>query len=316
MSIPSFEIGVLESISGILGHTTEGLSGSIIARCLHECSIKDPLPSTTKRFRLFEALKAKQLEDKCGNNVANFLQHVMSPVRHHNSLDWYENTRSKLNLVLAFAGYEMGIDGKLLFAKKVDTHYQAMARASRLREALILRKVHHDVIRYCREELLVDNYFHAVFEAAKSVADKIRDKTGLSLDGSELVDAAFSFKAAVPYLALNSLQTESEQSEQRGFMNLLKGLFGTFRNTAAHAPKITWRIEEQDALDIFSLVSLVHRRLDTAVLAKAIYGVDGLCVPIGALVVTSSCERQNKGNFLFRIQDATGWLIAALTSTQ
>jgi uncharacterized protein (TIGR02391 family) len=70
---------------------------------------------------------------------------------------------------------------------------------------------------------------------------------------------------------LNSLQTESEQSEQRGFMNLLKGLFGTFRNTTAHAPKITWKIEEQDALDILSLVSLVHRRLDTAVEARKIY---------------------------------------------
>jgi len=54
-------------------------------------------------------------------------------------------------------------------------------------------------------------------------------------------------------------------------MNLLRGLFGTFRNTTAHAPKITWKIEEQDALDILSLVSLVHRRLDSAIQAKAIY---------------------------------------------
>jgi uncharacterized protein (TIGR02391 family) len=59
--------------------------------------------------------------------------------------------------------------------------------------------------------------------------------------------------------------------EQRGFMNLLKGLFGTFRNTAAHAPKITWKIDEQDALDILSLISLVHRRLDSATRARAIY---------------------------------------------
>jgi uncharacterized protein (TIGR02391 family) len=54
-------------------------------------------------------------------------------------------------------------------------------------------------------------------------------------------------------------------------MNLLKGLFGTFRNTTAHAPKITWDIEEQDALDILSMVSLVHRRLDKAIEAKKMY---------------------------------------------
>jgi uncharacterized protein (TIGR02391 family) len=53
--------------------------------------------------------------------------------------------------------------------------------------------------------------------------------------------------------------------------NLLKGLFGTFRNTTGHAPKITWDIEEIDALDILSKVSLIHRRLDKATEARKIY---------------------------------------------
>jgi uncharacterized protein (TIGR02391 family) len=47
----------------------------------------------------------------------------------------------------------------------------------------------HDVLRYCKEELVVDNYFHAVFEATKSVAEKVRSKTGLTTDG-----AAFCFE--------------------------------------------------------------------------------------------------------------------------
>ena len=45
-------------------------------------------------------------------------------------------------------------------------------------------------------------------------------------------------------------------------MNLIKGLFGAFRNTTAHSPKIHWNITEQDALDILTTISLVHRRLD------------------------------------------------------
>ena len=57
---------------------------------------------------------------------------------------------------------------------------------------------------------------------------------------------------------------------QTGFMNLLKGLFGMFRNTTAHVPKIKWVIEEKDALDILSLVSLIHRRLDSAIQARKI----------------------------------------------
>ncbi|WP_244967818.1 TIGR02391 family protein [Xenorhabdus budapestensis] len=44
-----------------------------------------------------------------------------------------------------------------------------------------------------------------------------------------------------------------------------------FRNTTAHAPKITWSIQEQDALDILSMVSLVHRRLDDAIEAQKMY---------------------------------------------
>ncbi|MGH8605473.1 MAG: TIGR02391 family protein [Gammaproteobacteria bacterium] len=195
----------------------------------------------------------------------------MNPVRHHDAQEWYEDTRSKLNRVLAFSGYQLGQNGKLSEVSKAQTITQAAARASRLRESLLVRRVHADILLYCKEELLVDNYFHVVFEATKSVAEKIRQLTGLTTDGSDLVDQAFAFKNGVPYLALNSLQTESEQSEQKGFMNMLKGLFGTFRNTTAHAPKITWRIDEQDALDVLSLVSLLHRRLDAAVRARAIY---------------------------------------------
>ncbi|MCW8106921.1 TIGR02391 family protein, partial [Alteromonas ponticola] len=58
---------------------------------------------------------------------------------------------------------------------------------------------------------------------------------------------------------------------KKGFANFLKGVFGTFRNTTAHAPRVTWVIEEQDALDILSTVSLIHRRLDGAIEAQKLY---------------------------------------------
>lgn len=271
MTVPSFDLAVIQSIANILGDTERGFTGAQIGNLLRECRIPDLSLSTTKRTRLSEALQHKQNQDNCGNGVAAFIQHTMSPARHFDSPEWFEETRTKLNQVLAFAGLQLGKNGKLRQTDAAETHAEAAARASTLRTNLVARKVHPDVLRYCQEELLVDNYFHAVFEATKSVAEKIRLRTGLPSDGAELIDQAFSFKSAVPHLALNSLQTESEQSEQKGFINLLKGLFGTFRNTTAHAPKITWTIEEQDALDILSLVSLVHRRLDSAIQARAIY---------------------------------------------
>ncbi len=224
----------------------------------------------TKWKRLSAALSIKQERNQCANNIVVFIQHVMNPARHCNNLVWFTDTRYKLNQVLSFEGLFLGEDGNVTLSKKATTISESAARASRLKEKLVLRNVHPDVLRFCQEELLVDNYFHAVFEATKSVAEKIRNRTGLTSDGSSLVDQAFAFKSGIPHLALNSLRTESEQSEQRGFMNLLKGLFGTFRNTIAHAPKITWPIEELDALDILSMVSLIHRRLDSAVEARKI----------------------------------------------
>jgi uncharacterized protein (TIGR02391 family) len=121
-----------------------------------------------------------------------------------------------------------------------------------LQQYLLSRQIHPDVLYFFRAKLLVDNYFHAGFEATKSIVQKIRDKIALNSDGAALIDDSFSFKVKVPHLALSSLQTESEQSEQKGYVILLKGVFGTFRNTTAHAPKVTLIIDEQDVLDIFA----------------------------------------------------------------
>ena len=268
--IDKLDLSIVESICKVLGDTEKGFTGTEIAKLLHESGIEDIDSANTKWKRLNSALANKQQVDACANNLLAFIQNSLNPARHYNNLEWFNEIRYEINQVLSFAGLHLGEDGKISTVSKSTTISEAKARASKLKENLVSRKVHPDVLRYCKEELVVDNYFHAVFETTKSVAEKIRSKTGLTTDGAALVDEAFSFKS-VPHLALNTLQTESEKSEQKGFMNLLKGLFGTFRNTTAHAPKIMWSIEEEDALDILSLVSLVHRRLDKAIEAKKIY---------------------------------------------
>jgi uncharacterized protein (TIGR02391 family) len=94
---------------------------------------------------------------------------------------------------------------------------------------------------FCRAELLQKNYFHTVFEARKSVADKIRTRTGLTSDGAALVDEAFGMKSGMPPLAFNLLQNPTERSEHTGLAILTKGMSGTFRNTTAHAPRSVGR---------------------------------------------------------------------------
>jgi uncharacterized protein (TIGR02391 family) len=263
--ISTFDEANLRAICGILGDTHSGLSGSQIGELLQQCGIDDPVPTASKARRLRQALEQRQRADGCGNHIGAFMQAAMNPVNYTRNPDLFESRRSSLNEVLSFSGITLGEDGRLRQRKAARTLGEAEERAGVLRKKLIDRGVHPDVLRFCQAELLEENCFHAVFEATKSVADKIREKSGLSADGAKLVDEAFGTGTGSPLLAFNSLRTEAEQSEHTGLMNLLKGLFGTFRNTTAHAPKIKWVIDEQDALDMLSLASLLHRRLDAAV---------------------------------------------------
>lgn len=268
VAVKSFDLATIESLSRVIG---EFLSGSQITKFLGECAIDDPGFNTTKWRRLYDSLSLKQESDRCANNIVNFIHHVMRPSRHFDKKNEFDEAREQLNRVLSFEGLELEETGVVKPVSKTTTIAEADARALKLKQNLLSREVHQDVLSFCKAELLVDNYFHAVFEATKSIAEKIRTKTGLDLDGAALVDEAFAFKSRIPHLAINSLQTESERSEQKGFSNLLKGVFGTFRNTTAHAPKVTWVIEELDALDILSTISLIHRRLDKSVEAQKMY---------------------------------------------
>jgi uncharacterized protein (TIGR02391 family) len=261
-AIPSLSENQLQAIANVLGDTSAGFTGSEIGDLLKRAGIDDVSPGITKRNRLFDALSAKQQRDGCANNLLHFIQTAMSPVRFVGRSAEFERLRSDLNEALAFSGLYLGEDGQLKAVSKAQTLSEAQERAGRLKSALIQRNVHQDVLAFCKAELLQENYFHAVFEATKSVAEKIRTKANLTEDGAELVDKAFV--VSNPLLAINTLQTETEQSEQKGFGNLLKGMFGTFRNVTAHAPKIKWPINEQDALDLLSLVSYLHRRIDAA----------------------------------------------------
>ncbi len=256
----------LESIAKVLGDTSNGLTGSDIGRTLAKCRVPDVDSQNTKWKRLYNALAAEQNRKRYGNHVIGFIHHAMKPVRWADRHSEFEHLRCDLNRVLAFSGLTLKEDGGVHHAEAVSTISEAEERADKLRSKLKARDVHVDVLQFCRSELLQENYFHAVLEATKSVANKIRSKSGLTMDGAELANQAFALgKSGAPLLAINPLLTDTHKGEQRGFTNLLVGLFGTFRNPAAHAEKIYWPVTEQDALDILSLVSLVHRKLDAAV---------------------------------------------------
>jgi uncharacterized protein (TIGR02391 family) len=260
--ISPFPAERLEAISKVLGETNEGLSGSEIDHLLRNCGIPDPTPEMTKWKRLHNAFVEFQNEHRVGNHVIVFIRRAMDPARYVGEPHVFRSRRDRLNPVLAFCGYTLGEDGKLRRADAARTITEALGRANRLHSALIQRSVHADVLKFCKAELLEENYFHAVFEAMKSITAKIRLLSGLGGDGCDLVHEAFGQRFGDPLLAINPFKTETHKGEQYGFMNLLKGLYGTIRNPLAHTPKAEWDMTEQDALDILTVISLVHRKLD------------------------------------------------------
>ena len=160
-------------------------------------------------------------------------------------------------------GYGMKkIDGTFNSIKKASTIEDVKIKAVNLKKEIEQRNGHVELIKYCKEELLTNNYFHAVFEANKGLLERIRELSGCNTDGNELIEYVFSTKN--PILIINNFITDSEKNEHRGFCNILKGLCGMFRNPTAHEPKIYWSIEEQDALEILGVISYCHRRLDKA----------------------------------------------------
>lgn len=258
-----FTPGQLQAICNVLADTNKGLTGSEIGQALAQVRVLDVDPTKTKWKRLFNALAKSQNRTRTGNRILAFISHVLEPARYQGNWTMFEERRAGVNVVLLlYDGLEFQEDGRFYKTEKASSLREAQQRASRLRSALEQRGVHPDVLRYCSAEFLREDPFHAVLEASKSVAEKIRNKTGLTSDGARLVKEALTGDS--PLLRINALASESHRSEQRGFATLLMGMFGTFRNPTAHAPRIAWRMPEEDALDLFTLASYAHRRLDCA----------------------------------------------------
>ena len=95
---------------------------------------------------------------------------------------------------MSFYGLVIDKKGQPRRVTVASTISEATQRANELRAELTRRSVHPDVLRFCKAELLQDNYFHCVLEATKSVGQKIRDKAGIEGDGAALAGQAFSIK--------------------------------------------------------------------------------------------------------------------------
>jgi len=257
---PTIESGTLEGLARILADTNFGLTVTELTRFIPEAGLVDVDPTLTKWKRLFNSFVEFQNRTKTSNNILKFINITMKPSRHIGQYEKFEFMRGELNKRLSFIGLTLNESAVFNNTGSSNTILEAEQRVNRFKSKLENRNIHSKVYEYCRAQLITENYFHSVFEAVKSIAEEIRNLTNLTLDGSELIDRAFSVNN--PILKINALENETAKSEQKGFSNLIKGVFGMFRNTTAHSPKVVWQITEDEALDIMTTISLIHKKIE------------------------------------------------------
>lgn len=260
---PMFEPHVLEGLCRSIGDTSDGLSGTEIGQILVNSNIPDIDSQNTKWKRLYSAFADWQNKNQCSNHILRFVQDALQPVRYIGKEGTFHSRRLEVNKRLYFVGTELTEEGKFRLVEKATTIAEAEQRASSLKHKLENRNVHKIIFEYCTAELLVENYFHSVFEATKSIADRLRTMTGLYADGNTLAETSFS--TSNPLIKINLLKTDTDRSEHIGLCNLIKGIFGLIRNPTAHEPKIKFEITEEEALDILNTISFIHKRLDKAI---------------------------------------------------
>jgi uncharacterized protein (TIGR02391 family) len=198
----------------------------------------------------------------CGNNVLSFVLKILSPKRYNDEAQ-FETDRTRINEKLLFEGIEITKRGEARIVEKARTISEAKERSIKIKQKVHGIGIHHEIIPYCEEEWLHENYFHAILEITKSVAERLRQKSGYVSDGAELVDDCFCLgKDKKPMLAFNKLLNPSDESVHKGFSNFCKGFFSMYRNPKAHNPKIFDDTELSQMTEVLVIASIIHNKLD------------------------------------------------------
>lgn len=263
----------LKAICNIVAHTSQGFTKSELKTLLVQCKIilvedgssRSQIGYTiglNKRDWLYNCLAEEINKSRSFSKVFLFLQSALNPALFTNidNRQKYRFLFEEINKVLLLAGLSIDKSGKVVEVSQAQTLTEVDQRVNHLKKALYDRAIHSEVQKYCIEDYLRADYFDAVFEAAKGLAERVRQISGLTTDGGTLFQTAFSKND--PYIFFNSVKTDSERSEFTGLKELLEAIFHLVRNPAAHAPKINWKTDEIKALDVLTLISFAHKYLD------------------------------------------------------
>lgn len=128
----------------------------------------------------------------------------------------------------------------------------------------ILDLLHPRVVASSYAHFKAGHFREAVLNSVVTIFDFIRERTGLDKDGSELVAETFSLQR--PFLVLSTLDTESGRNDQKGFIQMLQGVYQGVRNPKAHT--LTMNPSQNVAAQYLVFSSLLCRRVEESTLAE------------------------------------------------
>lgn len=105
----------------------------------------------------------------------------------------------------------------------------------------------------------------ALLRAAAVLQEEIRRLAGSTLDGAQLMNAAFG-SSKQPKVVIANRRTKTGKSVQQGVHNLALGLVSAVRNPASHG---LIELTGAEALERLAVMSLIYRHLDVATERRA-----------------------------------------------
>lgn len=132
--------------------------------------------------------------------------------------------------------------------------------AARARRQFVDLDLHPEIARAASSLFQNGHYANAIEDACKALDGLVRMRSArFDLSGTELMQKVFSPNN--PILKFNTLNTESDRSEQQGRMFLFSGAMLAVRNPRAHG-----LIEDsaENALDYIAFLSLLAKMADKA----------------------------------------------------
>ena len=147
--------------------------------------------------------------------------------------------------------------------KKAELHLSRKQKPMNQKEPTKLgfeELLHPLIMEHCYQLFEDGHYRDAVLNSVIAIFDYIRERSKSEIDGERLISHVFSLDN--PILILSELQSESGKNDQKGFMQIFKGVYQGVRNPKAHS--LTNDLTPMKAAQYLIFSSLLARRVEEA----------------------------------------------------